>query len=134
MKGTEEENYDKLIQDIRPKILEKLSRDNLLPLYIVKAVIDNQFSTAAVAFTDPKNRVVELPGIGRFLFHEKRAKCSEKKFEDTIERYNNVLKEEGISETVMAGILDRITLVNKLYNSLKKKIYGNQSDNRGLEK
>lgn len=128
-----EDKEEKHITDIRPIILSKLSRENLLPVYIIRSIIAHQFDSTANAFKDPKNRIVEVPGIGRFLFREKRAKDALQSCENTINRYTLQL-EAPMTEMKRTGILDRVSLVTKIRNNLKKLIYGNQSDNRGMEK
>jgi site-specific recombinase len=78
---------------IKDFLIRKMSIKMNTPEKIIESVVNHQFQSATLAFTDQKS--VELSGFGKFLFNEKKAF---KKME-TMLIQKSVLEQTMIDET-----------------------------------
>ena len=56
---------------VKDFLIRKMSIKLNTPEKVIEAVVNHQFQSATLAFTDQKS--VELSGFGKFLFNEKKA-------------------------------------------------------------
>ena len=70
-------------------ITKKLSQEQQIPLYIVKAVINHQFKSAEAAVHT--NSSIEIAGFGKFLFRPTRAVIHRKNYQASVDKMRGLL-------------------------------------------
>lgn len=115
------ERYTSLVL-VKETLIKKLSQEQQIPLATVKAVIDNEFKTAAKAISTCNS--IEIAGFGKFMFRKNRAKVYIKICEKGASNYKEALDNPDgqLTEMKKEGLLVRLKNITELIKYLTDKI------------
>ena len=94
-------------------------RDNI-PLSIIEKVTTHSYDGASSALNN--NNSIEVSGFGKFIFNEKRAKYTLKKFIQNKEQDEKRLEDEDLSEAERLTYTKRVRDAEISINLLKTKL------------
>ena len=116
--------YDKPVSmTVKEFVMKRTALNTGVPHNIVKAVIDNQFRTALEALT--LNNSLEIAGLGKFIYHEKKAEHRLVAMERIVDGLETALMHEEIAEeeidNVQQEIFKKQVYIKEIRNKLNLK-------------
>lgn len=115
---------------VKEYLMRVMSLRTNTPLKHIEAVIEHQFQSAHDALR--KHHSVEISGFGKFLFNKKKAD----RILDASIKKRKTLEESlsgDLTDLTRAKTETKIRTLTQYIEILKPKVYGDTSDNRGLE-
>ena len=106
--------------NLRNKIVKELSDNTLVEETVVRAIISHQFASAIEAFKIYKS--IELSGLCKFLFNDKKATKKMAKLVSQKELFEAYSQREDISEKQRHNYTLKLETVNNNINTLKPKL------------
>jgi hypothetical protein len=123
MDNTEENRatYDKPdSMTVKEFVMKRTALSTGVPHNIVKTVIDNQFRTALEALT--LNNSLEIAGLGKFIYHESKAKQRLVAMEVHVEKLENSLLNEEVLEEEIDSVHQEIFKKQVYIKEIRTKI------------
>lgn len=107
-------------QQLRLQITRKIAQKHNLDEMVIKSIINHQFISANVAFGIHKS--VELSGLGKFLFNQKKAEKRMAKLLSQKELFERYITREDLTEAQKRNYQFKLNTVLNNIKHLKPKM------------
>lgn len=105
---------------VKNYLIRKMSTDMVIPEKIIEAVVNHQFEGALEAMRT--NKSVEISGFGKFIFKEKTAGYSMRKWKTQEMIYENLLNDERLTAQVRRATEGKLKVVRDNIKYLTPKM------------
>ena len=105
---------------VKEWIIKRMSINMVISEKIISEVVNHQFDSANDAVN--VNKSVEISGFGKFYFNQKKAVAQYNKLLAIKAAYENMLKDESISDVRRKAVELKLQIIEVSIKTLKPKV------------